>query len=360
MITRILQVFGIYTFAAVLFAVSVHVRMLQRGEEWNLWLLILDRTLGWWIWALFTPAIVYLARRVRLARHNWWKSFPLHLLVATVMGILQISLAIFISILLYSEPITWEYFWSQTLPSIYFQFPWALLIYALIVTVAYYLDNLKRLRDEELTREKLVAESARAHLAALKQQLRPHFLFNSLNSVIVLMQKGEVETATEMLERLSELLREVLTHEAATMVSLGEEVEFVRKYLSIEKIRFAERLEVEIDFGPETLSWQVPAFILQPFAENTIKHAVAKSETPVRLRLHGEVKNQQLILTVADDGRFLAEEVGSRKGGSETAIARLNYLYGEDATISSGPNAAGGYHTAIAIPVSPRIAVMKG
>ncbi|MEM0961721.1 MAG: histidine kinase [Bacteroidota bacterium] len=146
------------------------------------------------------------------------------------------------------------------------------------------------------------ADAQRARLQALRYQLNPHFLFNALNGVSTLVAEGHAREATAMLARLSDFLRLTLDEDAAAEVPLAAEVEFVRRYLDIERARFGDRLRTRFDVADEVLSAEVPALILQPLVENAVKHAVSPREEGARITIAARRDGAELVLDVADDG----------------------------------------------------------
>jgi LytS/YehU family sensor histidine kinase len=126
---------------------------------------------------------------------------------------------------------------------------------------------------------RLNEQLAKAQLSALRQQIEPHFLFNTLNTIAGLVREGKNDGAVDMIAGLSDLLRRTLRTPDQQQMGLGEELEVVQKYLDIEKARFAERLQVELDVPKELLRARVPSLILQPIVENAVKHGIAKRIT---------------------------------------------------------------------------------
>jgi two-component system, LytTR family, sensor kinase len=169
-------------------------------------------------------------------------------------------------------------------------------------------------------------------MATLQQQLRPHFLFNTLHAVSALMHR-DVEAADRTLMRLSDLLRMTLEHAGAQEVTLRTELDFLAKYLDIEQTRFADRLVVHFDIDPETLDTLLPSLLLQPLVENAIKHGVARKAGPGHVNITARRDHDKLWIEVRDDGAGLSDDALSalQKGiGVSTTRARLQHQFGAD------------------------------
>jgi two-component system LytT family sensor kinase len=171
-----------------------------------------------------------------------------------------------------------------------------------------------------------------AQLKTLQQQLHPHFLFNTLNSISVLMHR-DTAAADRTLMRLSDLLRLTLERLGDQDVTLDAELDFLRKYLDIERIRFADRLAIRFDIAPETLTARVPTLLLQPLVENAIKHGVARRTGIGHIAITARRDHDKLWIEVRDDGVGLSEDalVAIHKGiGVSTTRARLEHQFGAD------------------------------
>ncbi len=197
--------------------------------------------------------------------------------------------------------------------------------------------------------------AARAQSAALRLQLNPHFLFNTMNSISSLVATDRKDEAEEMIGRLCDFLRGSLSADPMEDVPLAQEIDSVDAYLSIEATRFGERLEVEIEVAPDTVNAAVPNFILQPFVENAIKHGVSLVKGPAHVTVAAARENGDLVLTVtnsADPGQTAADALPSRLStsiGISNTRQRLRNRYGERAKLSAGPT-DGGYRAAIRFP----------
>src|SRR4051794_4051462 len=238
--------------------------------------LFLTSVLAWLPWALATPLIMRLGRRFPVAKSGWmW--------LAHIAGCAGITLAS-------SAWIAWLYFLLN--PFAYASGPGrfgyllfdgfynnvlsSLVLYAAILAVQYMLDSRARLAYQQTEAARLNEELAKAQLDALRRQIEPHFLFNTLNAVAGLVREGRNETAVSMIAELSDFMRRVLADSTRQEVPLGEEMEYTQKYLEIQKVRFVERLQLRVDVPQELLRAQVPTLILQPMVENAIKHGIAK------------------------------------------------------------------------------------
>jgi two-component system LytT family sensor kinase len=207
--------------------------------------------------------------------------------------------------------------------------------------------------EEHRQRAALLAELTRdAQRAALRYQLNPHFLFNTLNTVSSLVMDRRNDEAERMLLNLAAFIRTTLTDGPAGTIALSEEIALQKLYLEIEKVRFEERLAVEIDVPAYLGEVQVPALILQPLVENAIRHGAAASEAPLRLRIAAEAVGGRVRIRVEDDGRGGTPESRGSGLGLRNVEARLNAHFGEQANLEAGPLAQGGYRASLSIPES--------
>jgi LytS/YehU family sensor histidine kinase len=223
------------------------------------------------------------------------------------------------------------------------------------------IDYNRRCQEEELKISRLKTELAQAQLQAsqaqleaLKMKLHPHFLFNTLNSISALLEEN-VEAAEEMLARLGDFLRMTLESSAAQRVTLQEEMEFLRCYLEIERVRFQDRLTVLIDIAPETLDAEVPNMILQPIVENSIRHGIAAQIASGRLEIKASRSDDLLRLKVSDNGPGFnsGRPSGSRLKpglGIANTRARLEQLYADRYRFEMTDAEEGGVEVTLEIP----------
>jgi two-component system LytT family sensor kinase len=200
--------------------------------------------------------------------------------------------------------------------------------------------------------ERLRAEVAEARLDALRQQLNPHFLFNTLNHIVSQLRTGEVASAEKMLLSLGDLLRDVL-RERAQLIPLRDEVRMIERYLEIERQRFGDRLQAEVTFEPRALDALVPSLILQPLVENAMRHGVSAADGRCRLALAARVRGERLSIEVRDAGPGIDPESGAASTGVglTNTSQRLRYLYGDDHTFDLRTVDGGGLVVSIDLPL---------
>jgi LytS/YehU family sensor histidine kinase len=210
-------------------------------------------------------------------------------------------------------------------------------------------------QQRKLESSELETQLARAQLQTLRMQLQPHFLFNTLNGIMVLIKKNP-QTARTMLSQLSDLLRLTLDHHERQEVLLREELAILNKYLEIERTRFRDRLSVDFQVENQVLNALVPPFILQPLVENSIKHCVSKVPGPASILISARKANDSLILTVKDNGLGMSSGKSSMSDGIglKNTKARLIQMYGFAATLELLNGSRSGLEAVVTIPLSVR------
>jgi sensor histidine kinase YesM len=311
----------------------------------NLVSLFVSNLLAFYLWALLTPLIALLARRYRLDRQRWPQSLVVHLPASLLFPALHLCLYLSPFWLL-GGMLTGEYptFLSLFSYQFFANLPMKVSIYWLILIAINALDYYQSFRVAEVKASELRAQLAQAQLRALKMQLHPHFLFNTLNSISALLHR-DAEAADQMVTRLGDFLRLTLENSGDQEVTLEQEMEFLRCYLEIETVRFHDRLSVETEIDPQTLRARVPNLILQPLVENAIRHGISRQSAPGRLLIRAARRDGRLILQVEDNGPGLSliSEGGSAPHatlapaatravtggvGLANTRARLEHLYG--------------------------------
>ena len=225
---------------------------------------------------------------------------------------------------------------------------------------AFYLASLAQAQALGAQRRAAQAEAAAraAQVRALRYQVNPHFLFNTLNSLSSLVMTGRAEQAEEMLLKLSTFFRTSLSVDPSADVTLAEEIELQRLYLDIEKVRFPSRLRVEIDIPPEVESARLPALVLQPLVENAIKYGVSPTREKVTLRIEaralGDGRMEIIVTNSASPNAARArdrDKVESTGVGLANVCQRLNARFGTHAKCEFGPLSNGGYQVHIIMPL---------
>jgi hypothetical protein len=276
-----------------------------------------------WLWALFTPGILAFARRVRIDRSNWPRTLALHLAAASLVTFIDVALmrviAPYVNV---GAPVMRTPLQIMFLRQLFLYS----LCYFVIVAFAHvrYYAGLSYERD--LRAAQLEAQLSAARLTALQGQLRPHFLFNTLN-MIAEQVYTDPTGADAMLTRLGVLLRSSFIETDRERVPLHREIELLESYVEIMRARFHGRLTFELDVDPTTLDALVPRFILQPLVENAIKHGVEPREEGGRVSVTARHRGDSLTLDVRDNGDGLASAIREGTGVRNTR-ERLHHLYG--------------------------------
>lgn len=268
---------GIWSIVALFTATQLYLKSIQSGTEdpFNWWNIFWIQLLVWWVWAFITPAIFQLANRYRFDRKKLLHGIAIHLPLA--VGIVLLYLVIYTSIWLLANQgsVVWSSF--QTIYTVLFVnlFHWHFFIYMAIIGIVHAYLYYKTSEEERRKGIELERALLSSQLKMLKMQLQPHFLFNTLNSIVSAIHQEKPQVASDMTTGLSELLRTALNENERIIVSLAQELKYVRTYLAIEQHRF-KRLVVTYNIDESTLVTEVPNFFLQPLVENAIKHGIAQ------------------------------------------------------------------------------------
>ena len=217
--------------------------------------------------------------------------------------------------------------------------------------VIYAIDARRRLKAQEISAARLETQLARAQLEALKVQLHPHFLFNTLNAISMMVRKGETDGAVRMLAGLSDLLRLALASVGKQEVPLRQELDFLERYLALQQVRYSDRLQVKMRIAPEALDASVPSLVLQPLAENAVRHGLAPQSQGGLLEIAAQRSGTDLVLSVRDTGVGLGMESNPRGGvGLQNVRARLAVLYPDAHRFTLENHPGGGALATLAIP----------
>ena len=315
----------------------------DRPFKWHK-ILLLEMSYGY-IWALLTPLMLWLARKFRIERNHWQESLVIHIFASLFIGFttrLAHDLMFYYFVYDGDRQITTV----RVLQNIYLIFDYGMLIYWVILLINYSFDYYRRYQEGEVKASRLETQLAQAELQALKMQLQPHFLFNTLHSISALLHKN-VNAADTMIARLGDFLRLTLENAGTQEVSLQEEIEFLRCYLEIERMRFRDRLTVQINIEPDAFAARVPNLILQPIVENAIRHGIAPRSKPGRIEIYARRQDGLLQVQVTDDGPGLPVN-GNSKGvlkegvGLANTQARLQQIYGKSHRLDLSTRPSGG------------------
>ncbi len=308
-------------------------------------------------WIFLTPLVVWVSSAYTLERSTWKRSLWMHLAVCVVsLGIVGVFayLSPPAPPLPHRDPLELSRLKREprdtafvVLRRITYQLP----VFWGLVGVAHALRFYERSKARERREAELESRLAQARLQALRMQLNPHFLFNTLNSIASLVH--EQPQAEQMIEALSDLLRLTLSASERTDVTLREELHFLDRYLLIEQIRFGERLRVEKQIETSTLEAVVPILILQPLVENAIKHGIETQIAPGIIKIAAQRAGPVLQLKISDNGRGLASAPGGKikEGvGLSNTRSRLKELYGSEASLALCPGESSGLCVELRIP----------
>jgi two-component system LytT family sensor kinase len=304
-----------WTALALFFAVSASLTYLSTGRDAN-WALSIRRSLlEWWLWALLTPIVVWLARRYPLDRRPPWRHGLIHAAAGAALAIVKTAAERAMFAWLTG---VWTYWLVSTLALQFF-------VYCAIVAAAHGVVYYERSRE----RDHLAARLADVRLQLLSMQLQPHFLFNTLNTIAELVH-GDPDAADYMITGLSDLLRRTLELGPTQEIPLHAELDLLGLYLDIQKARFGDRLDVTIAVDADARVASVPVLLLQPLVENAIRHGLAERVSSGRIEIAARRNGARLVITVTDDGRGRATHVESahERVGLGNTRARLEALYG--------------------------------
>lgn len=307
---------------------------------------ILEWQLIWWyLWVILAPLVLWLSERFRIRKQGWPRTILAHMGASIVISLTHLTMYILVAYVLGGT------FWSDLtneakttqlgpvilwwLTSFQINFHLRLLVYLVLLMMSHAVYYHGRYREEEVVTAKLETQLAEAQIQALKMQLQPHFLFNTLHSLSALLYTDR-DAAEEMIQRLIRFLNLTLENPGEQIVTLQKELEFLNTYLEIEQVRFQERLRVNMDIDPQTLQACVPNLIMQPIVENAIRHGIAPLIEPGVISIRSSKVDGRLQIQIQDNGPGMVENGNgngngkSREGlGLANTRSRLVQLYGK-------------------------------
>jgi LytS/YehU family sensor histidine kinase len=323
--------------------------MWAQGMHHNWPALFVTVAVSWLPWALITPLVLRLGAcfelkpvtyvmhaGIALGMNAVWSAW------SAVLTILMNPLALFPAPEGFMD--TWFGQFEGSLLS-------SLMTYAGIIAVGHILDAHTRIARQQAETARLNEQLSKAQFEALRRQIEPHFLFNALNSIAGLVRDKQNDSAVTMIARLSELLRRVIEDPKRQLVTLAEEMEFSLNYIEIQKVRFDDRLQVNVDVAKELLSARVPSLLLQPLLENAVKHGISRRAQGGAIRISAARSNGTLTLRVYNDGPAFPPHPQNTSGvGMSNIRARLRSLYGDAFDLSVRNQSGDGVEVAVSVP----------
>lgn len=300
----------------------------------------------WYIWGALTPFVARLDRRFRIGREQLLKRILVHLPTGVLWVLTHFGIRLGVDKLFKGESA------ALSFSDLVGGFHMNIQIYWLIIGVHVAYDYFNAYRDRELKASQLETRLAEARLYALKAQLHPHFLFNTLNAISAFMAK-DPQTARLMTAHLGDLLRSSLEHENKQEITLAEELSLLEHYLEIQRIRFAGRIEIQTDIAPATLNALVPSLLLQPLVENAIRHGITPRASAGYIRISAREEKGTLRLQVCDNGLGLPQgwQLSRHKGvGLSNTMERLAQLYNNKHQFAISNTPEGGVMVNIVLP----------
>lgn len=352
----------VWAIPAALAIIETYTFARMSGRPFSLVSIVLREGTTWATYGILAPFIFRLANRFPLRTPVVGSHLALHIAGAIVAGALAAVTGTAAMRLTLVSTDAAQYL-AMSVPRMFLSWwlgglPVAVLSYFAVVGVAHAMSYFREAQQRREDALRLESQLADARLAALQGRLHPHFLYNTLNAITVLVRDGDIARSTRMLELLSTMLRRVLDGSLPQIVSLDTEIALLRQYLEIEEVRFSDRLTVVIDVDPTTRSVGVPALVTQPLAENVIRHAVANTSRHVTLSIGARVVStpegqEMLELTVADDGPGLTAGWERRRAehtGLSATTLRITTLYGSNGSLHICAGADGGTISTVTIP----------
>jgi two-component system LytT family sensor kinase len=322
-LVHLAQAFAAWTAIAVIYWARRPLYALSTGSAFPPWRDLVEPVLSCWVWAAFTPPMLWLAARFPLDRASWRRSAPVHLLAAVA------SVALSAAIAHGAFPLAGVRAAPSYLAEVAGEQFIDLFSYAAVAALGHALAYHRLSTEQRLRASGLEAKLLAARLEALEARLHPHFLFNALNTISSLVRTGEPQAAVRAVARLGDLFRALLREDGGQEVPLSQELDFVSRYLELERARFGDRLETRVEAEPEVLEALVPRLVLQPLVENALRHGIEPSARPGRVEVHAARSGGMLRLEVHDTGAGGARAAPSTRVGLTHTRARLTQLYGD-------------------------------
>lgn len=360
-LTRSLGLLLFWMLVAAVFAINSHFMRVFAGRTVAPGQMLLWYELSWLFWWPASMVVLALAHRYPLDRTHWRRHAPVHGAVAVAVIILMtlwdvsvvhvVPRFVDLSVVLGDEPQRpFLYTFRDWLPS---EASWGLLVYGAVLAAGHAREYYRSYRAEELAATRLESQLTQARLQVLLMRLQPHFLFNTLNAISALVHR-DPDAAERTISRLSDLLRQTLEGADRQEVPLADELEFVRAYVDIERVRFGDRLLVQFDVAPDTRDAMVPQLVLQPLVENALRHGFAPDTPLARVEVRSRLRDGRIQLEVWDNGQGFGAGDDGFGLGLDTTRQRLAALYGDAHRFTVEEMAAGGVAATLELPLRMR------
>lgn len=339
--------FTIWTALALLSVAQTSMFFIRNDREVPWGPVVIDRMADWYTCAIFTPLFFWLVRAVPWERERWWRPVGVQTLV--VLAIVPLKYLIYVAIVQNLVPEYRPMVFGRVLVGSFISETMA---FGAMMAAIHAVEFHRRSVEHTAQAARLEARLAEARLEALTAQLQPHFLFNTLHAVSTLMHR-DVERADTMLARLGDLLRRTLDERERPELPLSDELRLLDAYLDIARVRFEDRLTVDIQVPAETREALVPRFVLQPLVENALQHGIGAREGPGRVVIRARRTGDRLTLAVEDDGSAasLIDNGFPREGvGLTNTRLRLRERYGADHQLRLARRDGGGLVVSMDIP----------
>ena len=355
---KVLAWSSFWTVLGVAFSTQVFLAEQRFGAESSWWTALRTYLPEWYLWGLVSLVVVQLTRRFPVDRGNWRRHLPLHVGASLNLALVHLIASVLIQAAFSSAAGEPYPILTKLVDNFTIQYHWNVVVYWAILGVAHAREYHRDREAHRLRAARLEARLAQARLQALTLELRPHFLFNALNAIAELIHE-DPDSAERMVQRLGDLLRRTLETDGSREVPLERELALADGYLSVEAVRFQDRLTVDYDVAADARSGRVPAMILLPLVENAVKHGLARRSSGGRVGIRARREADRLELEVWDDGPGLtpcpplrdAERGNERMGvGLANTRARLEQLYGDASSLELLPGSPNGLVVRVVLP----------
>jgi signal transduction histidine kinase len=305
----------------------------------------------WLLYAFLTPAVFAISKRWPLTRPHLTRRAILHFFFSLLFCVAWATCGQVLRLILEGAVKPWFQIGIEWLSWIFITLPFGVAVYLCVVGIEHATRYFIDAREREVQVARLSEQLSSARFATLQAQLNPHFLFNTLNTITVLVRDNDRQGAVSIIEHLSELLRRTLTRHQANEVTLGEELDLVRQYVAIEQARFSDRLRPDFKISESLLSAAIPSFALQHLVENAIRHGIAKHTDAGLLLVTANRSGDVLEISVIDDGVGIDPDAPVPPGhGIDNTRERLRALYGQRASLEITRRAEGGTIAILRVP----------